>query len=51
MLWGILRLLQGVLRIPRRFKDPALNIEKIEENRVLGDPPVAARRFKDPAAF
>ena len=49
MLWGILQLPRAVLRIPRRFKRLALDIEKIQENRALGDCTVAARRFQDPA--
>ena len=50
MLWVILRLLRGILRTPRRFKDPTVTIKKSCENRALGDPPVAAHRFNDPAA-
>ena len=49
--WGILRLPCAVLRIRLRFKDPGANAEKIKENRFMGDPPVAVRRFKDPVPF
>ena len=50
-LWLFLRLPRAVSRIPRCFRDVAISVKRIKENLALGDPPVAARRFKDPAAF
>ena len=46
-------MLRGILRIRRRFKDPALNIEKFDENSALGGSSVRGdlrilRRFENP---